>query len=72
MLEAELLGVTEAIGNLTEQGVTDPLIKASLSLSESGFISVSSAMAYGETKDESITGKPESHSLCVNYLYNSR
>lgn len=57
ILEAEIAGVAEAIGNLTERGAIDPVVKATLMLSESGFVSVSSAVAYGEIKDESITGK---------------
>lgn len=56
MLEAELAGVAEAIGNLTERGAIDPVVKATLVLSESGFISVSDAIAYGEIKDDSLTG----------------
>lgn len=55
-MEAELVGVAEAIGNLTERGAIDPVVKATLTLSESGFISVSEAVAYGEIKDESLTG----------------
>jgi hypoxia up-regulated 1 len=55
-LEVDLVGVTDAIGNLTEQGAVDPVVKATLTLSESGFVSVSEAVAYGEIKDESITG----------------
>ncbi|KDR78342.1 hypothetical protein GALMADRAFT_64912 [Galerina marginata CBS 339.88] len=57
MLEVELGNVTEAIANLTERGAVDPVVKATLTLSESGFVSVSDAVAYGEIKDESITGK---------------
>ncbi|KAF9562890.1 actin-like ATPase domain-containing protein [Agrocybe pediades] len=57
MLEVELGGVTEAIANLTERGAVDPVVKATLTLSESGFVSVSDAFAYGEIKDESIAGK---------------
>ncbi|KAF8900168.1 Hsp70 protein-domain-containing protein [Gymnopilus junonius] len=57
MLEVELGNVTQAIANLTEQGVIDPVVKATLTLSESGFVSVSNAIAYGEIKDDSIAGK---------------
>jgi hypoxia up-regulated 1 len=56
MLEVELGNVTEAIANLTERGAVDPVVKATLTLSESGFISVTDAVAYGEIKDESLTG----------------
>ncbi|KAK0421486.1 heat shock protein 70 family [Armillaria borealis] len=57
ILEVEVSGVAEAIGNLTECGATDPVVKATLMLSESGFVSVTNAVAFGEIKDESITGK---------------
>ncbi|KAF9481579.1 actin-like ATPase domain-containing protein [Pholiota conissans] len=57
MLEVELGGVTEAIANLTERGAVDPVVKATLTLSESGFVSVTDAVAFGEIKDESIAGK---------------
>jgi hypothetical protein len=53
ILEAEITGVAEAIANLTERGATDPVVKATLTLSESGFVSVSEAVAYGEV---TITG----------------
>lgn len=56
MLEVELGNVTEAIANLTEAGAVDPVVKATLSLSESGFVSVTEAVAYGEIKDDSLTG----------------
>ncbi|KXN84416.1 Heat shock 70 kDa protein 17, partial [Leucoagaricus sp. SymC.cos] len=51
MLEAEIVGVSEAIANLTERGAVDPIVKATLTLSESGFVSVSDAIAFGEIKD---------------------
>jgi hypoxia up-regulated 1 len=57
LLEAEISGVAEALGNLTELGAVDPVVKATLTLSESGFVSVSDAVAYGEIKDDSLTGK---------------
>jgi hypothetical protein len=56
MLEAEITGVIEALGNLTERGATDPVVKATVSLSESGFVSVQDAIAFGEIKDDTITG----------------
>ncbi|KAJ7452165.1 Hsp70 protein-domain-containing protein [Mycena galericulata] len=56
-LEVGITGVAEAIGNLTELGASDPVVKATLTLSESGFVSVSSAVAFGEIKDDSIAGK---------------
>lgn len=56
MLEVDLVGVTDAIANLTERGAVDPVVKATLMLSESGFVSISEAVAYGEIRDDSITG----------------
>lgn len=56
ILEAEITGVADALGNLTERGAIDPVVKATLSLSESGFVSVLDAIAFGEIKDDSITG----------------
>jgi len=48
------------MGNLTEAGATDPIVKATLMLSESGFISVTEAVAHGAIKDESLTGAQRS------------
>ncbi|KAF9449074.1 actin-like ATPase domain-containing protein [Macrolepiota fuliginosa MF-IS2] len=57
LLEADIVGVAEAITNLTERGAIDPVVKATLTLSDSGFVSVSDAVVFGEIKDDSITGK---------------
>lgn len=57
MLEVEIGGVAEAFANLTERGAVDPVVKATLTLSDSGFVAVKDAVAYGEIKDESLTGK---------------
>lgn len=56
MMEVDLGNVTEAIANLTERGAVDPVVKATVMLSESGFVSVTDAVAYGEIKDDSLTG----------------
>ncbi|KAI0354229.1 actin-like ATPase domain-containing protein [Trametes cingulata] len=56
-LEAEITGISEAIQNLTEAGGTDPVVKATVMLSESGFASVRDAVVSAEFKDESLTGK---------------
>jgi hypoxia up-regulated 1 len=48
--------VAEAIANLTEQGALEPVIKATIALSESGFVSISDAIAVGEVKRDSIKG----------------
>jgi hypothetical protein len=63
LLEVEISGVAEALVNLTERGAIDPVVKATISLSESGFASVPEAVVYGEIKDESITGKSVSHTF---------
>ncbi|KAF8622291.1 hypothetical protein AX15_007154 [Amanita polypyramis BW_CC] len=57
ILEAEIVGVADAVANLTEMGVVDPVVKATVTLSESGFVSVTEAVVYGEIKDDSLTGK---------------
>jgi hypothetical protein len=57
LLEAHIKGVAEALKNLTEAGASDPVVKATVSLSESGFASIQDAVAFGEIKDDSLTGK---------------
>lgn len=59
ILEAQISGVAEALGNLTERGAIDPVIKVTVALSDSGFVSVEEAVAYGEIKS-SIAGKLKS------------
>ncbi|KAI6112082.1 heat shock protein 70 family [Pisolithus croceorrhizus] len=59
ILEAQISGVVEALGNLTERGAIDPVIKVIVALSESGFVSVEEAIAYGEVKS-TIAGKLKS------------
>ena len=56
-MEAELRGVPEGLQNLTNLGAVDPVVKATVVLSESGFVSIQDAIAFGEIKDESLTGK---------------
>lgn len=58
LLEAKISGIAEALKNLTEAGAVDPVVKATLALSESGFASVKEAFMVGEVKeDESIAGE---------------
>ncbi|KAJ3715730.1 Hsp70 protein-domain-containing protein [Lentinula raphanica] len=57
LLEVEFTGVAEALGNLTERGATNNVVKATVQLSESGFISVTEAIATGDIKDDSLAGK---------------
>ncbi|KAI6117497.1 heat shock protein 70 family [Pisolithus croceorrhizus] len=59
ILEAQISGVVEALGNLTERGAIDPVIKVTVALSQSGFVSVEEAIAYGEVKS-TIAGKLKS------------
>lgn len=56
ILEAQISGVADALGNLTERGAVDPVVKVTVALSDSGFVSVEEAIAYGEVKS-SIAGK---------------
>ncbi|EJD05176.1 actin-like ATPase domain-containing protein [Fomitiporia mediterranea MF3/22] len=58
LLEAEITGVKEALAELSEAGATEPVVKATLVLSESGFAGIRDAVAVGEVKkDESFAGK---------------
>ncbi|KAF9221713.1 actin-like ATPase domain-containing protein [Gyrodon lividus] len=57
ILSVQISGVVEALGNLTERGATEPIIKITVTLCESGFVSVTEAVAFGEIKDESLTGR---------------
>lgn len=57
IVEAKIGGVAEAIANLTEKGVLEPVIKTTIALSESGFVSISDAIAIGEVKQDSIKGE---------------
>ncbi|KAF9649521.1 HSP70-domain-containing protein [Thelephora ganbajun] len=54
--EAKIGGVAEAIANLTEKGVPEPVIKTTVALSESGFVSISDAIAVGQVKQDFIKG----------------
>jgi len=50
IFEAKIGGVPEAIANLTENGVINPVIEATVILDESGFVSISHANAVGKVK----------------------
>lgn len=56
ILEAHINGIGEALANLTERGAIEPVVKATVALSESGFVSVKEAYAFAELKDDSLTG----------------
>ncbi|KAH9996166.1 actin-like ATPase domain-containing protein [Russula compacta] len=57
LLDVRISGVAEALANIIEAGGVDPVIKATILFSESGFVSVPEAIAYAETKDDSLAGK---------------
>lgn len=54
--EVDVIGVKEALANLTEAGAIDPVVKATVMISESGFAGIQDAVAYGEIKDDTFTG----------------
>lgn len=56
ILSADIGGIAEALQNLTDLGAVDPMIKATVALSESGFVSVQEVIAFGEIKDDSLAG----------------
>ncbi|KAI0339093.1 actin-like ATPase domain-containing protein [Trametopsis cervina] len=60
ILEADIKGVHEALNNLTASGAVDPVVKATVVLSESGFTTIQDVIAFGEIKDDSFTGKLKS------------
>lgn len=68
MMEVELSNVTEAIANLTERGAVDPVVKATIMLSDSGFVSVTDAVAFGEIKDDSLKGQFPPISKCYYFF----
>ncbi len=51
MFEAQISGVKEAFAELLDNDVTDPVVKATIVLSESGFATVESAFAFGDIKE---------------------
>lgn len=64
-MEVDIGNVAEAITNLTELGASEPVVKATITLSESGFVSVTDAVAFGEIKDDTIAGE---RSFCSPFL----
>jgi hypoxia up-regulated 1 len=56
LLDARISGVAEALANITEAGGVDPVVKATILYSESGFVSVPEAIVYAEIKDDSLAG----------------
>lgn len=69
MMEVEIGNVAEAIANLTEHGASEPVVKATITLSESGFISVSDAIVFGDIKDDTITGEKSWFPLPFSQAY---
>ncbi|OCH90865.1 actin-like ATPase domain-containing protein [Obba rivulosa] len=57
LLAVDIIGVSDAIRNLTELGAIEPVVKATVTLSDSGFVSIKDAVAVGEYKAESIADK---------------
>ncbi|PCH43121.1 actin-like ATPase domain-containing protein [Wolfiporia cocos MD-104 SS10] len=57
ILQVDIVGVAEAIKNITEAGAIDPVVKATVMLSESGFSSVRDVVVFGEFKDDTLTGR---------------
>jgi hypothetical protein len=55
-LDIEISNVIPALTNLTSRGAVDPVIKVTLLLSESGLVSVHDAVAYGQIRDDTLTG----------------
>ncbi|KAI9463516.1 Hsp70 protein-domain-containing protein [Russula earlei] len=57
LLDVRISGVAEVLANITEAGGVDPVIKATILFSDSGFVSVPEAIAFAEIKDDSLAGK---------------
>ena len=64
ILEAELRDVSGALQDLTDLGAVDPVVKATVVLSESRFVSTQDAIVFGEIKDTSLAGKFRFNSPC--------
>ncbi|KAI0092319.1 HSP70-domain-containing protein [Irpex rosettiformis] len=60
ILEVSISGIQDAYEQLIESGATDPVVKATVVLSESGFANFQDVVAFGEIKDDSLTGKLKS------------
>jgi len=56
IIEAELVGVQEAITSLTEAGAKEPVVKLTVGISDSGFATLEDAIVFGDIKGDSITG----------------
>lgn len=56
IIEAELVGIQEAIINITEAGAKEPVVKLTVGISDSGFAILDDAVVFGEIKDDSIAG----------------
>ncbi|KAG9310975.1 Hsp70 protein-domain-containing protein [Chiua virens] len=56
ILQVDITGVREAVANLTDRGATDPVVKLTVALSESGFVSAKEAVVYGDIKSETLAG----------------
>jgi len=56
IIEAELVGVQEAITSLTDAGAKEPVVKLTVGISDSGFATLEDAIVFGDIKGDSITG----------------
>jgi hypoxia up-regulated 1 len=65
ILDVDVSNVTEAIANLTSRGAPEPVIKLILQLNENGLVSISDAFAFGEVKDDSLTGVFDASAQCA-------
>jgi hypoxia up-regulated 1 len=57
LLKVDLLDVAETVANLTEQDVSDPIVKLTMKIDSRGLLSAVNAIACGEQKNASLTGK---------------
>ena len=56
LLDVDISNVTHAVANLTSRGAQEPVVKLTLQLNDNGLVSISDAFAFGEVKDDSLTG----------------
>lgn len=56
IMKVDITNVTAALANLTSRGAVDPVVKVTLQLNENGHVAVTDAIAFGEVKDDSLTG----------------
>ncbi|KAF8315850.1 HSP70-domain-containing protein [Clavulina sp. PMI_390] len=57
IMQVSIQDVAAAVANLTSRGATEPVVKVTVQLNENGHVAVTEAVAYGEVKDDTLTGK---------------